>query len=113
MSVTVQTINSTLFFEALPLLGIKMKKAILISALFMMIFGCSVHANPNFLNDSLSEQIADQIKAGLKVKNDPEIIEAQATYIKSFYDALIKQGLTKEEALKLVAASLSAEKVMM
>jgi hypothetical protein len=83
-------------------------KTIFISAVLLMTFGACAHANPNFLNDSLSAQIADQIKAGLKVKNDPEIIEAQATYIKSFYDALVKQGFTKEQALELVAASLSS-----
>lgn len=87
-----------------------MNKTIFISALFVLTFGSCAHANPNFLNDSLSEQIADQIKVRLKVKNDPEVIEAQATYIKSFYDALVKQGFTKEEALKLVAASLSSNK---
>lgn len=89
-----------------------MKKKIFISVLMVICATCA-QANPNFLNDSLSEQIADKIKAGLKVKNDPEIIEAQAQYIKSFYDALVKQGFSKEDALKLVAASLSGEKAVL
>lgn len=89
-----------------------MKKLIqlgLISLLFCL-SPASANPSPNFLYDSLSDKLADQLKATLKVMNDPEIVEANAKYIRSLYEALIKQGFTKDEALQLVSASLSAQK---
>lgn len=34
----------------------------------------------------------------------PETAEKLATYAKNYYDALIKKGFTKEEALKIVTS---------
>ncbi|GAA0855217.1 hypothetical protein [Aliiglaciecola litoralis] len=89
-----------------------MKNIILTSAMMLALFTSFSQAqqSPNFLYDSLSDKLSDQLKATLKVMNDPEIVAANAAYIKSLYDALIKQGFTKEEALTLVSASLSAQK---
>lgn len=84
---------------------------ILISALF---FSHASFANqfnkPNAAYDQLAEQLAKQLQASMKVMNDPKIIKANAKYIKSLYDALIAEGFTKEQALQLVAASLTSKK---
>jgi hypothetical protein len=42
--------------------------------------------------------------------NDPKLIKANAKYIRSLYNALVDEGFTKEQALKLVSASLSSKK---
>ncbi len=76
---------------------------------FGFVFAAVAEPRSTFLNDTLAEQLADQMSATLKVKNDPEMIEAHATYIRNLYQALIKQGFTKDEALKLVAASLTGQ----
>ncbi len=82
-----------------------------IISLVLLVVATATNADPrqDFLYDSLSEKMADQLKASLKVKNDPEIIAAQAKYIRSLYEALIKQGFSKQEALSLVSATLSAK----
>jgi hypothetical protein len=57
-----------------------------------------------------AKALSSQLKASLEVMSDPEIIKANAKYIKTLYDALIAEGFTKEQSLKLVTASLSSKK---
>ncbi|GAB5382117.1 MAG: hypothetical protein Alis3KO_36300 [Aliiglaciecola sp.] len=61
----------------------------------------------NFVYDSLSEKMSQELKASLKALNDPENMEANAKYIRGLYEALVEQGFSKKEAMTLVAASLS------
>ena len=61
-------------------------------------------------NEQLSQKLYTQFNISMEVLNKPELIEANAKYIKSLYDALIKQGFTKSEALQLVSATLSNQK---
>lgn len=77
--------------------------------LLLSVFHAKADPTSSFLKDTLAEQLADQLSATLKVKNDPEMIEAHASYIRSLYQALIKQGFTKDEALTLVSATLAGE----
>lgn len=86
-----------------------MKISALLCVVTMLAMQTSAYANPqrNFVYDSLSEKLSQELKASLKVMNDPEIIEANATYIRGLYEALVKQGFSEADALKLVAASLS------
>lgn len=86
---------------------------IILTAMFLSLSGFVYHPNTyaqserNFVYDSLSEKLSQELKASLKVMNDPDIIKANAKYIRGLYNALIEQGFSKEEALTLVAASLS------
>lgn len=43
------------------------------------------------------------IDGTLKAMGEPENIERMAAFTRRYYDALIKQGFTKEEALAIVA----------
>jgi Spy/CpxP family protein refolding chaperone len=45
------------------------------------------------------------VEGTLKAFEKPETIERLARLSRRYYDALIKQGFTKEEALQIVAAS--------
>ena len=45
------------------------------------------------------------IEGTLKVFEKPETIERLARFSRRYYDALIKQGFTREEALQIVAGS--------
>ena len=60
--------------------------------------------------DPMTEMLTKQLKASLAVMNDPEIIKANAKYIRNLYDALIAEGFSKEQALQLVSASISSKK---
>lgn len=88
-----------------------MSKRFALVLLFLLVGISQVNADPrsSFLNDTLADQLADQLSATLKVKNDPEMVEAHAKYIRSLYQALIKQGFTKDEALTLVSATLAGQ----
>jgi hypothetical protein len=45
------------------------------------------------------------VEGTLKAFEKPETIERLARFSRRYYDALIKQGFTKEEALQIVAGS--------
>ncbi|MFQ3236725.1 MAG: hypothetical protein ACI9C4_002298 [Paraglaciecola sp.] len=58
-------------------------------------------ANPlDFINSQLAEQLKNQMRA----LSDPELIKAQAQYQRKFYLALVEQGFSNEEALKIIVA---------
>ena len=88
------------------------KNKLLVIALLML--GIST-ANGAEFKDPLAKlftgHFEPQLKARINVASDPEIIKAQATYFKRFYDALIAEGFTKEQALELVKSSLSSKVV--
>ena len=60
--------------------------------------------------DQVAKMLSKQAHASIKVMNDPELIKANAKYIKALYDALIEEGFNKDQALELVAASLAGKK---
>jgi hypothetical protein len=45
------------------------------------------------------------IDGTLKAMNKPENIDRMAAFTRQYYQALIKQGFTKEEALQIVAGA--------
>ncbi|MCH2056322.1 MAG: hypothetical protein MK214_06860 [Thalassotalea sp.] len=83
-----------------------MKTIIFSSLIITTLFSGSSFAN----NDAQHEQMAQQLETSMKVMNDPKLIKANAKYIKNLYDALVEEGFTKEQALKLVAATLASKK---
>ncbi len=44
------------------------------------------------------------IEAQLSVISKPESAEKMATYVKNFYEALLKRGFSKDEAFKIVTS---------
>ena len=83
-------------------------RSLLMSLVIVSTYSSGV-TEQDFVYDSLSRQLSEEMKSNLAVMNDPQIVEAQAKYIRSLYQALIKQGFSKDEALTLVAASLQSK----
>jgi len=73
-------------------------------------FSSRSFANTYDQYDQMAQQLSKQLEVSMKVMNDPKLIKANAKYIKSLYDALVEEGFTKEQALKLVAATLASKK---
>lgn len=57
-----------------------------------------------------TEVLSKQLHAALEIMNDPELIKANARYMKNLYDALIDEGFSKEQALKLVSNPIAIGK---
>lgn len=57
--------------------------------------------------DFINSQLAEQLKNQMRALSDPELIKAQAAYHRKFYLALIEQGFSKEEALKITVSTAS------
>ncbi|MFQ3197934.1 MAG: ABC-type uncharacterized transport system ATPase subunit [Paraglaciecola sp.] len=80
----------------------------LLGSLLLSIHSVSAEqvANPlDFLNSQLAEQLKNQMRA----LSDPELIKAQAAYHREFYLALIDQGFSKEDALKIIVAMAGSD----
>jgi len=60
----------------------------------------------NFMTEQLSEQLLNQIVA----LSEPKLVKAQAELLRKHYEALIKTGFSKDEALQLVIAMASQDK---
>lgn len=60
--------------------------------------------------DFVSQQQASQKLNELKAVSTPELIKAQADYYQKMYQALVKSGFDKQEALKIVIAIASSDK---
>lgn len=60
----------------------------------------------NFMNEQLSEQLLNQTLA----LSNPQLVKAQAELLRKHYDALIKTGFSKDEALQIVIAMASQDK---
>ncbi|PKG99703.1 hypothetical protein [Paraglaciecola sp. MB-3u-78] len=60
----------------------------------------------NFMSEQLSEQLLNQTVA----LSDPKLIKAQANLLRKHYEALVKTGFSKDEALQLVIAMASQDK---
>ncbi|NQT89814.1 MAG: hypothetical protein HQ558_00995 [Candidatus Omnitrophica bacterium] len=52
----------------------------------------------------ISSMMDSMVGAMFKLLAKPEIAENMATFTKNYYDALIKKGFSKEEALQIVVA---------
>jgi len=52
----------------------------------------------------MGKMMEAMIEAQLSVVSKPESAQKMATYVKNFYEALIKQGFSKEEAFKIVTS---------
>ena len=52
----------------------------------------------------MGKMMEAMIEAQLAVISKPESAEKMAQYVKNFYEALIKHGFSKEEALKIVTS---------
>lgn len=80
-----------------------------IIAILALSFG-SVNAQQkpqlNFMNEQLSEQLLNQTM----VLSEPKLIKAQAELLRKHYEALIKSGFSKDEALHIVIAMASQDK---
>jgi hypothetical protein len=57
-----------------------------------------------------AEVLSKQLHAALEIMNDPDLIKANAKYMKNLYDALIDEGFSKEQALKLVSNPIAIAK---
>ena len=57
-----------------------------------------------------TEVFSKQLHAALEVMNDPDLIKANARYMKNLYDALIDEGFNQEQALKLVSNPIAIAK---
>jgi len=60
----------------------------------------------NFMSEQLSEQLLNQTIA----LGNPKLVKAQAELLHKHYEALIKSGFNKDEALQLVIAMASQDK---
>ena len=60
--------------------------------------------------DRLAKQLTQQLEASLKVMNEPKLIKANAKYIRSLYNALVEEGFSKEQSIRIVSATLSGKK---
>ena len=87
-----------------------MNKKILGTLLLTLFFSSNSFATDVDQYDKMAQMLSKQLHASLKVMNDPELIKENANYIKNLYDALIEEGFNKEQALKLVAATLASKK---
>ena len=58
-------------------------------------------------DDMLTRQLHQELTATLSVQQDPDIVKAQAKAIRALYQALVEEGFTQDQALTLVAATLS------
>lgn len=58
--------------------------------------------NMNLMIPVLGQMMKAMMQAQLDILSDPKTAEALAIYTKSYYDALIKKGFTKEESLSIV-----------
>jgi hypothetical protein len=86
-------------------------KKICISMVLILAFAItSINAQEskqlNFMSEQLSEQLLNQTVA----ISDPKLIKAQANLLRKHYEALIKTGFSKDEALQLVIAMASQDK---
>ena len=63
------------------------------------------------MSEEIAQQMAAQLKIQLKaqlgVMRGPELIEMQAKHLKTLFNALVKEGFSKDEALTLVVAIAS------
>jgi hypothetical protein len=59
----------------------------------------------DFVNSQLAEQMKNQVRA----MSDPDLIKAQAQLQRTYYDALVEAGFSKEEALKIIVATATGE----
>ncbi|MFA5495946.1 MAG: hypothetical protein WC247_14345 [Porticoccaceae bacterium] len=60
---------------------------------------------PEQIRESMNRAIEmhnEQTKARLKAFSEPEMVESFAQFSRSYYEALIRAGFTKEEALNIV-----------
>lgn len=76
--------------------------------------GLGTSSSPNAGNNERSEKLAnklsEQLIVSMKVVGDPKLIQANAKYMKSLYDALVDEGFSEEQAITLVTASLTNRK---
>lgn len=59
----------------------------------------------NFMNEQLSEQLLNQTLA----ISESKLVKAQAELLRKHYEALVKTGFTKDEALQIVVALASRD----
>ena len=84
---------------------IKMRSTILI----LMIFSApAVNANKALMNNmvkQMSAQLKTQMEANLEMMSDPKLLKASAKYVRKYYEALIEEGFSEEQAMQIVAGS--------
>ena len=68
-----------------------------------------LHADENAPLDFVSQQLASQLLNNIRAQSSPELVQAKARYLRLTYQALIDQGFTKDEALKIVIALAEGE----
>src|SRR5213593_848749 len=59
----------------------------------------------NQMGPMYESMVQSMVEGTLKAFEKPETIERLARFARRYYDALIKQGFTKEEALQIVAGT--------
>jgi hypothetical protein len=87
-----------------------MNKICISVALILAFLVSSINAQEttqlNFMTEQLSEQLLNQTVA----LSEPKLVKAQAELLRKHYEALIKTGFSKDEALQLVIAMASQDK---
>lgn len=71
------------------------------------LFVSPVGAQQKKFDDMLTQQRHQELTATLTVQQDPDIVKGRAKAIRALYEALLKEGFSKEESLVLVSATLS------
>mgnify|MGYP000067764444 CR=1 FL=1 len=86
-----------------------MKTMIFSSLIITTLFSGSSFANNDAQYEQMALQLSKQLETSMKVMSNPKLIKANAKYIKNLYDALVEEGFTKEQAIQLVAATLTSK----
>lgn len=60
--------------------------------------------NPQMSPSQMKEYMETMFKSMLQAFSSPEMAQAQAKYYRNLYDALVKNGFSKEEALQIVVS---------
>ena len=86
-----------------------MFKSLLVSLLLLSFTAIGSESKEPPLATQLQQQLDQQLQLAINAMNDPKIIEAKAQFARNLYEALLKKGFTKEQALVLVSGSLSSK----
>lgn len=83
----------------------KSLKAIIISVSFLISTSFAVaEENQKLTPEEMGNYLEVMLVKMMEVYASPKMVEKQAEYYKNLYEALLKQGFTKEQALQIVIA---------
>lgn len=90
------------------------KRTFVLGAVLGMSMCMGTHAEPEphtkEMVDGLIKQMEYQLESQTELMSDPKILEALATQKYLYYQALVKAGFSKDQAMQLIVASAQANK---